>query len=288
MRVNSIIFLVLVSVPGLLMAKPVVGVSILPVKYFVERIAGDSVDVIVIVDEGYNPVTYEPKPQQLSRLSQAVVFFTVGVPFEEKWMRVFKNNNPDIKLVSLTEKIELREFNTGSGDYHSDNGHAHKNELDPHFWLSPILVKIASNTIAQTLSELSPENLNLYTRNYQVFADELDNLDQYIRTRFDKVSHKEFAVFHPSWGYFADAYGLKQVAIQVQNRQSGARSLHTIISSIRKNKIKVIFVQKQFSDTDATMVARETGARVLQLNPLSENYIENMKEVANLFAEALQ
>ena len=288
MRVNFFVFLVLFSVPGLLMAKPVIGVSILPVKYFVERIAGDSVDVIVIVDEGYNPVTYEPRPQQLSRLSQAVVFFTVGVPFEKKWMRVFKNNNPDIKLVSLTEKIELREFGAGSGGDHSDNGHEHKNGPDPHFWLDPMLVKIASNTIAKTLSELSPENLDFYMRNYREFSDDLDNLDQYIRNRFGKVRHKEFAVFHPSWGYFADAYGLKQVAIQVQNRQSGARSLHTIISSIRRNKIKVIFVQKQFSDTDATMVARETGAKVLQVNPLSEKYIENMKEVSNLFAEALQ
>lgn len=288
MCLRLFLFFILFSLPGILFAKSVIGVSILPVKYFVERIAGDSVDVIVLVDEGYNPVTYEPKPKQLSRLRQAVVFFTVGVPYEKKWTRVFKDNNPGIKLVSLTQQIKLRKFESVADDSHSGAGHRHDNDLDPHFWLNPMLVKIAAKTIMQTLVEFNPDSSSQYSDNYQAFARDLDNLDQYIREQLDKVQHREFAVFHPSWGYFADAYNLRQIAIQVQNRQSGAKSLHNVISAIRKNRIKVIFVQKQFSDTDAGMVAREAGARLVQVNPLAKNYIDNMKKVSNLFVEALQ
>ena len=118
--------------------------------------------------------------------------------------------------------------------------------------------------------------------------DDLLSLDQYIKNKIPRTQQNKFAVFHPSWGYFADAYGLEQIAIEVQNRQSGAKTLNLTIKAIKRNNIKIIFVQKQFSETDALMVARQTGARLIRVNPLAENYIENMKNVSRLFAEALQ
>lgn len=288
MRMKFMLVFIMCCWSGLLVAKPVVGVSILPEKYFVERIAGKSVDVIVMVGEGYNPVTYEPKPKQLTRLTEAEVFFLVGVPFEKKWIRVFKSQNPNMMLVSLADQVKLRQFSEVTVPGHSHGSHSHGDQLDPHFWLNPMLVKIVAKTILETLVELVPGEKNQYQQNYDVFIKDLDDLDQYIRKQMAAVRHKDFAVFHPSWGYFADEYGLKQIAIQVQNRQSGARTLHSIITEIKEHKIKTIFVQKQFSDTDAAMIARETGAKLVPINPLAENYINNLQQVSMLFAEALQ
>lgn len=288
MRLKLLLFFALCCISELLVAKPVVGVSILPEKYFVERIAGDTVDVIVIVGEGYNPVTYEPKPKQLSRLTQAEVFFLVGVPFEKKWKQVFKSQNPHMKLVSLADQIQLRQFSEVVAVEHSHGAHSHDDQLDPHFWLNPMLVKSTAQTIVETLAELYPAKKTQYQQNYDYFIQDLDDLDRHIRQQISRIQRREFAVFHPSWGYFADAYGLKQIAIQVQNRQSGARTLNSIIAEIRKHKIKTIFVQKQFSDTDASMIARETGARLVHIDPLTEDYINNMKKISVLFAEALQ
>lgn len=265
----------------------VVGVSILPEKYFVERIAGEYVEVIVMVDEGYNPVTYEPKPKQLARLNNANVYFLAGVPFEKKWIRVFEKNHPRMKLVSLTREIKLRHFQRANGDVHVHDNTQHAHQLDPHFWLNPLLVKKAAKIIRDSLSELDPARKDFYYKNYQDFTGDLDKLDLQIKEKFLNAKRKQFAVFHPSWGYFADAYGLKQIAIEVQNRQTGAKTLNSTIKKIVQHNIKVIFVQKQFSSTDALMIAKETGAQVIEVNPLAENYIDNMKNVSNLIAEAL-
>lgn len=268
-------------------AEGVIGVSILPQKYFVERIAGNNFEVIVMADAGYNPVTYEPKPKQIARMGKASIYFQAGVPFEKKWVEVFKRNNPELTLISLTKNLQLRKFE-GNGASHQHGDSSPHSSLDPHFWMNPAMVKIAAQTILNALIDYDPGNQSTYTENYRSFIADLEELDAFIRRSLSEVKHREFAVFHPSWGYFADEYGLKQIAIEVQNRQSGARSLNTTINVIRNLGIKTIFVQKQFSDTDAQMIARQTGARLVQVDPLDENYIENMKLVSRLFSEALQ
>lgn len=265
----------------------VIGVSIMPQKYFVERIAGNTFDVVVMVDTGYNPVTYEPKPKQLTRLGKASMYFLSGVPFEKKWVEVFKRNNPHMTLVSLNKNIKLRQFSE-TGVSHSHDDSSQHTAVDPHFWMSPALVKVAAKTILDTLIEHDPAKQSVFLENYQSFIADLSELDAFIRSNLSGIKHREFAVFHPSWGYFADEYGLRQIAIEVQNRQSGARTLNNTINVIRDLGIKVIFVQKQFSETDAGMIARETGARLVQVDPLAENYIENMRSVSRLFSEALQ
>ena len=290
MRLIIIFLLLLSCLPAPVLAKPImtVGVSLLPQKYFVERVAGEAREIIVMAGAGYNPVTYEPKPKQLARLKQASIYFLAGVPFEKKWISVFERNNPDMKLVSLTQGMKLREYKFTVSELHSHGDASHHENIDPHFWLSPAFVEIAAKTILDTLIEKDPERQEMYQKNYSEFISDLRKLDKQLRIKLSNLKNKEFAVFHPSWGYFADAYGLKQVTIEAQNRQSGARTLNDTINKIRDMNIKVIFVQKQFSETDALMIGRETGARLVTVDPLAENYIENIDVVSTLFAEALQ
>lgn len=291
MRVKVFLFLLLMGLSAVAGAKPdmTVGVSILPQKYFVERIAGDSVEVIVMVESGYNPATYEPRPKQLTNLNRASVFFLAGVPFETKWVKVFSKNNPSMVLVSMTNNIALRHYEESQAGKHSHGEEDdHSNNIDPHFWLNPLLVKVAAKTILDSFVEKNPSKEKFYLKNYRSFIHDLEKLDQKIREQLSKAKHKNFAVFHPSWGYFSDAYGLKQIAIEVQNRQSGARTLNETINRIKSLGIRVIFVQKQFSETDARMIARETETRLVQVDPLAENYLDNMKYISGVFSESLQ
>jgi len=290
MRLSVLFSIVFLGVSPIALAAPAVtiGVSILPQKYFVERIAGSDANVLVMVGGGYNPVTYEPSPRQLGELNKASIYFLAGVPFENKWVKIFSKNNPSMSLVSMSKDISLRGFDNMPSADHVHGDANHHDDYDPHFWLNPSLVKIAAMTIRDTLVKNDPARVNIYQKNYLAFAEDLDDLDRYIRDKLLNTKHKTFSVFHPSWGYFADAYGLKQIAIQVQNKQSGARTLNETINSIRAADIRVIFVQKQFSETDAQMIARETGAKLVQVDPLAENYLENMKRVSKEFSEALQ
>ena len=267
-----------------------IGVSILPQKYFVERIAGNRAHVIVMVGPGHSPATYEPKPKQLSQLSNADLFFLIGVPFEEKWSHLFSQVNPRMKVVSLATGLNLRKmeshiFDQAEGDI---PGHQHTEVWDPHFWLNPRLVEQLAMVIKTELVRVDPANQSNYEANYKEFIKDLKTLDMYIRQQLSGISHKYFLVFHPSWGYYADEYGLVQVPIEYQGKQPGARTLSKIMNMAKEKNIKVLFVQQQFSERDAKTIAKQLAVRIVRVDPLSEEYINNLEKVTRLFAEAMR
>jgi zinc transport system substrate-binding protein len=271
-----------------------VGVSILPQKYFVERIAGDKAKVVVMVGPGHNPATYEPKPRQLAQLEQATLYFLIGVPFETRWVNTFREINPALTLVPLSANIVLRpmspNLNASDADREHDHshGHEHGSMQDPHVWLNPRLVKHIAIDIKTALLTIDPDNREYYEAGYQKFIGELDTLDQDIRRQLAAVKNRSFMVYHPSWGYFADEYALRQIPIEVEGKQPGAKTLSRLMELAQKNQVKVIFVQPQFSDRDAKTVADQVGAKLLVVDPLAENYAENLQRVSRQFAEALQ
>ena len=250
-----------------------VVVSVLPEKFFVERVGGSHVEVSVMVGPGQSPATYEPTPRQMAALTAARVYFRIGVPFETLWMSRIGATNRGMLIVNVAEGIKLRSVDVSRSP-------------DPHVWTSPVLAKRISARIEKTLINLDPAHKAEYERNYAKLADELDALDAMIRARLSSLKQRAFLTFHPAWGYFADTYGLRQIAIESGGKEPGARTLLHVIEEAKRLNIKVIFVEPQFSRSTAEMVAREIGGRVVAIDPLAENYIDNMRKVAAAFAGA--
>lgn len=273
-----------------------VGVSILPQKYFVERIAGNKARVFVMVDAGHNPVTYEPKPKQIMQLQEAKLFFLIGVPFEARWAATITKANSQLKVIPLPQNLATRfmsesiKFSDVSSEVLHSGAHEHTHTssmMDPHVWLNPILVKQIAARMLSAIIAVDSVNRDYYELNYQHFIDDLEELDSYIRDQLSKVTSRSFMVFHPSWGYYADEYGLKQVPIELEGKQPRAKSLSQLISLAQQNNIKAVFVQKQFSVRDAKTIADQIGARIVVVDPLAEDYIENLRKTTALFVEAL-
>jgi zinc transport system substrate-binding protein len=263
-------------------AQPIdIFASILPVKHFVERIGGQRVVVHVMVEPGRSPATYEPTPQQMTRLADAKLYFRIGVAFEEVWMERIRAANPEISVIALHEGIALREVDRGDGDGASAG---HK---DPHVWTDPRLVEQMAARICEALAMQDSAHRGLYEANYRRFAADLQALDRHIRDRLNGLEGNSFMVFHPSWGYFADAYGLRQIPIESGGKEPGARSLQRVIELGQREHVKVIFVQEQFSTRMAETVARALDARVVKVDPLAEDYVSNLYHVADVFAQAL-
>ena len=261
-----------------------VFVSILPQRYFVERIAGGNVKVSVMVRPGADPVTYEPSPRQMAELAEAKAYFRIGVPFEEAWLRRIKQSHPHLVVIDTRDGIELRPI-TGHihhGEVH-DLGSAEMS-MDPHIWLSPVLVKRQAETIYKTLRILDPARKDDYECNYQLFAQDLDSIDDEIRRILKKAQGRKFMVFHPAWGYFADEYGLEQIPIEVEGKEPSAKELARTIDEARRDGIKVIFVQSQFNTKPAEAIARAVGGQIVQLDPLAENYLANLITMAKAIA----
>ncbi|HDI59818.1 MAG TPA: cation ABC transporter substrate-binding protein [Desulfobacteraceae bacterium] len=266
-----------------------VYVSILPQRDFVQRIAGDRVAVEVMVRPGASPATYEPKAQQMAGLSRARIYFAVGVPFEAVWLPRIVAANPAMRLVHTDAGIPKR---TMAAHYHGaeagrDADHDNRSH-DPHVWLSPPLVKIQARAILEALVAVDPDHRERYETNWRNFVARLDALDQRLRQSFARRRGMCFMVFHPAWGYFAEAYGLRQVPIELEGKEPKPAQLRELVEIARCHDIRVIFVQPQFSRRSAELVAREIGARVVDADPLPADWFANMNEVAAKFEAALK
>lgn len=269
-------------------AKVNVVVTIVPQKFFVEKIAGDKANISVMVPAGSSPHSYEPKPKQMTELSKANIYFSIGETSEHVWLDKFKSMNKKMLIADTTaaiEKIEMAEHH--HHDEEAEHDHEHEGEAhekDPHVWLDPILVMKQAKVIADSLSAADRANAAFYTANYNKFVKELTELDKTIANTLKKAIVRKFMVFHPSWGYFAKRYKLEQISVEIEGKAPKAQELTELIKTAKAQKLKVIFAQPQFSMKDVKTIADETGAKVVVINPLAENWAESLLNTAKTIA----
>jgi zinc transport system substrate-binding protein len=313
--VFSNIFLAFVGHGGAAQRIPVF-VSIVPQKFFVQQIGKELVEVQVMVQPGANPATYEPKPKQMAEISKAAIYFSIGVPFENAWLGKIAAANPGMQVVATDHDIEKlpmvahhhheegghhetadahheadHDHDEGAvhekGEHGEGHDHAHGG-LDPHVWLSPPLVKIQARSIMAALQAIDPAHGSVYEDNYRRFAATIDALDRQLKQTFAGRQGLQFMVFHPAWGYFAHAYGLAQVPIEIEGKDPKPAQLQRLIEHARASKINVIFVQPQFSAKSAEQIAKAIHGQVLPADPLAEDWTANLRTVAEKFKAALR
>lgn len=265
-------------------------VSIRPQLWLVERVGGEHVDVSSLLSPGDSPATYQPTDAQISRVMQSKVYFRIGVPFENgRWFQAIESTGGPT-IVDLRRGIEMRHMQHRHGreieEY--EEPAADREESDPHIWLSPRLLKIQAATVAGTLSEIDTAHARDYRANLQRLVEELDRVDVYIRDRLSSVRGRTFFVFHPAWGYFADEYGLRQEAIEIEGKEPSDHDLTEFQARAQRENIRVIFVQPQISSEVVEAVARAIGAEVRVLDPLLRDVAFNLRAVADVLAEILR
>ncbi len=261
-------------------------VSICPQKYFLKKIGGDLVDVSAMVLPGGSPHTYEPKPQQMVALTKAKLYFAVGLPFEDVWLKKFADANP--RMVIIHTDAGIAKLSMDETQHHDLENEGHSEGKDPHIWLSPALVMLQARQILVGLLDADPDHAQVYMTNYKAFITELVDLDLKIKDIFSrKTRGAAFMVFHPSWGYFAKAYDLRQIPVEVEGREPSPKDLANIVRDAKEMRVKVIFVQPQISAKSASVIAKEVGCRVMTADPLAEDWSQNLLQAAEDFAGAL-
>jgi len=299
------IFAALVSL-GITLASPAfaapldVAVSIVPQKYFVNRIAGDLAKVVVMVPPGGSPATYEPKPSQMVALGSSKAYFSIGVPFEKSWLPKFHSIHPSMQIVDTTIRIQRRVMGAHThhhdADAHGEHQHAleahssHEHEeghslRDPHVWLSPQLVRLQADQIRDALIRLDPRHAAEYRRGHAAFISDIHKVDEQLLNMLQgQARPKPFMVFHPSWGYFAEAYGLKQYAIEVDGKTPSPKMLARMITEAKAHSIHTVFAQPEFSQKFAKEVAKAIHGKVVRLSPLSYDWPHMMLQAGNAFS----
>lgn len=297
-RIFNLSFFILLCVSSISIASDrlTAFVTIEPQKYFVQQIGGDLLEIQVMVPTGADAHTYEPKPRQMVSLSGTKLYFAIGIEFEEAHLDKIISNNPNIKVIHTDKGIEkipmAAHHHHEAADHHedeADEAEQHEQDgLDPHIWLSPPLVKIQAETIMKALKEADPTHKDKYDANYFNFIKEIDLLDTELKTVFKGKSGMKFIVFHPAWGYFAKAYGLEQVSVEIEGKEPKPAQLKGLIEQAREKKIKVIFAQPQFSAKSARVVAGEINGQVIFTDPMAFDWLPNLRNVAAKFKAALK
>ena len=272
-------------------AEPVpVFVSIPPQSYFVQQIGKDLVDVHVLVEAGADPHTYEPKPQQMVALSKAVLYFAIGIEFETAKLAKITAVNPRMHVVHTDHGVMKLPIDAHGHHNMKDNRgeNHHQGSLDPHIWLSPPLVMLQARSILTALQAVDPAHRSIYEANYRAFILDVVDLDAQLRAIFDGLKGSPFMVFHPSWGTFAHTYGLNQVPIEIEGKSPKPARLKELIERARSNRIKVVFAQPQFSSKSAEQISKAIGGRVAVVDPLAQDWANNLRQVAEEFKHAFE
>ncbi len=249
--------------------KPAVTVTIPPYKYFVDKIAGDKVDVNVMVSNGNNPETYEPYADQMMELSKSALYLKVGsIGFEQTWMKKLQDNAPDMKVIDTSAGIKPAKTPGGN--------------IDPHVWMSCSNARIIASNILKALCNLEPKNKPFFEKNYLSLLKIIDKRDSTIRKGFKDHPEmvRKFVIYHPILTYFARDYQLEQLAIEEEGREPSAAQLKSLIERARKEKIKYCLIQAEFANRNTNTFIKESQTKPMNINPLQGDWNWAMQEAA--------
>lgn len=250
-------------------SKPLILVTVPPQKYFVKRLAGEFVQVESVIPVSAGHGGYEPSVAQLKEMARAKGYLKVGhsgFGFEDEWLRRVQVFNPNLRVADSARFVaDLSE--------------------DPHIWVSPRVVLKLLPVIVEMLELVLPERRETFAANLKAFEQDLYHLDTELQELFRGVKRREFVVFHPSWGYFARDYGLEQWAIEEEGKETDPARLARLITRAKEQGISTVFVQPQYSEAAAQVVAdalsvQDAKGKLVSIDPFGENWLDDIRVAA--------
>jgi len=259
-----------------------------PAAWLVERIGAPYVRVDVLVQPGQDPHVFEPTPRQVIELSEARLFFRVGMPFEDRLVERIAAGVGNFTVVDTAAGIVRRASGHACEEARGADDHDPEEEggADPHVWLSPPLLKTMAANVAAALCRADPRHASAYVANLRSLNTQLDTLDRRIAQSLAPYRGQAFYVFHPAFGYFADTYGLRQVSVEVEGKLPTPRQVFELIAAARADGVKIIFLQPQFNQQIAASIAEAIGGTVMRMDDLAFDVAANLDDVARKIAAA--
>lgn len=253
--------------------RPTISVSIEPLRYVVEAIAGDKYQVKTLMPQGASPETYEPTPRQMVTLGESQLVFRIGsLGFEQTQLPRMMTSLPNTPLIDAAQGIDL-----------IDSDHHHNNELesgDPHTWLAPHNLSLMAHNVAKALCQHDKTNAAYYTQRAQNFEQQMRRLDSELQQSLSHVKCRTFLIYHPALGYLAHQYALQQLAVEHDGKDPSAVYMQRLITQCKNEGVKVVFISKEHSGRTAERIAHEIGARVVTINPLDYDVPNQLKLIA--------
>lgn len=276
----------------------VVTVTIEPQRYFAEKIAGDKFKINCVVPAGQSPETYDPTPQQMIQIGRSLAYLRIGpIGFEQAWMDKIRENNPKLQVFDTSEGMNLltdtedddhaHEHGTHDHDAHAgeEAHHHHHGGVDPHIWSSIAGAKTVAWNTLNAFIELDPDNTEYFWQNYNKLVDEIDKTNTEIKQLLDPLTDRTFIIYHPALTYFANEFNLTQLCIEMDGKEPSPAQLKRLVETARANNARVVFIQQEFDQKNAELIAKETGCKLTVINPLAYDWTKEMIHIAKALAD---
>lgn len=275
--------------------KPIITVTIEPLRYFTEAIAGDNFNVVTMVPKGSSPEAYDPTPQQLMELANSKAYFRIGhIGFEQTWMNKLTDNAPHLQFFDTSRGIDLI-FDSSHAHHHHEgeeyihhydtihhDGHHHLVGVEPHVWNSAYNAQIIAGNIFTALCAIDKANEEAYLERFQNLCSRIEHTDSLLCSMLSTPSaDRAFMIYHPALSYFARDYGLHQISIEEDGKEPSPQHLKKLIDTCKTERVRVIFVQPEFDKRNAEIIAKQTGTKVVPINPLAYEWEEEMLRMAH-------
>ncbi|SEF87134.1 metal ABC transporter solute-binding protein, Zn/Mn family [Parabacteroides chinchillae] len=265
-----------------------ISVTIEPQRYFAERIAGDKFKVNSVVPSGQSPETYDPTPQQMIQIDKSQAYFRIGfIGFEQAWMDNIIKNNPDLKIFDLSEGMEfVRNEEEHDGHHHEgEHHHHHPGGIDPHVWSSLQGSKVIAQNTLNAFIALDKENEAYYRDNYDRLMGEINQTSESITSLLEPLKGTAFIIYHPALTYLADEFGLHQLCIEMDGKEPSPAQLKRLIETAKEHDARVVFIQQEFDQRNAELIAKEAGCKLIRINPLDYDWNKEMIHIAQSLAD---
>jgi len=267
--------LLLFSCSNKIQQENIITVTIEPQRYFAEQLADSLFKIECMVPFGTSPETYDPTPAQMANLARSKAYFCIGhIGFEEAWLNRLKQNYPQIPFFDNSQGISL-----------ITSEHSHEGGVDPHTWSSPKAARMIVQNMYAAFVVIDSVNKDWYTANLQRLLEKIDAVDEEITQLLSHSSQKAFIIYHPALTYFARDYGLTQYSIEADGKEPSPEQLKTLMEAVKEKGIKTVFVQQEFDQKNAELVAKETGCRLVVINPLSYDWEKEMLHIAQALSD---
>lgn len=276
--------LVVLSLVGLLMsscltrrksaedAKPLLMVTIEPIRFMADQIGGDYFRIESQIPKGANPETYDMTPRQMVHLSNSTAYLRIGyIGFENAWMQRLMESNPKMKVFDLSEGLDLMDTSS----------HA----IEPHIWNSTVNARIIARNILQAMQQIDNEHREAFQKGYETLLETINETEQTIRGLLASQAGKSFLIYHPTLTYFARDWGLHQICIEEDGKEPTIQQLKEVTVQSREEGVETIFIQPEFDHENARLVAEETGSELSEIFPLSYDWAPEMIRIAKILSK---
>jgi zinc transport system substrate-binding protein len=243
-----------------------VAVSIAPQAFLVEGIAGGQVDVFVVIPPGADPHSYEPSPATMRAISDADLYLTIGLPFEDQWLSRIGDSAPDLVVARIDSGIQR----TADGD--------------PHLWMSPSLMRAMASNTENLLERADPAFSESYRSGLESTLATIDSVDAAVRNTLEGMQGESFVALHPAYAYFAHDYGLVQIALEVEGAEPAPSELAEVVEAARASGSRVVIVSPGFSTGAAEALSIELGISPIPHDQLSRDWPAGMIELASIIS----